>query len=170
MIKRLTKSELEVIKDDPVRPHIPASQRIGFNREVLSYIVDDEHSAIVCVAYCEGVPTTEEEMDLLSQSNEPDTAVFYTVWSYKRGYGRTIINKALEELQNSKMKRAVTLSPLTTMAERFHLRNGAKLIGKYNNCQNFEYEIPKEEVHPITNEMTQGTRMDDNWYYFKKEE
>ena len=91
MIKRLTKSELEVIKDDPVRPHIPASQRIGFNREVLSYIVDDENGAIVCVAYCKGVPTNEEEMDLLCQHEEPDTAVFYTVWSYKRGYGRTII-------------------------------------------------------------------------------
>ena len=75
MIKRLTKSELNIIKDDPVRPHIPASQRIGFNREVLSYTVDDEHGAIVCVAYCKGVPTTEEEMDLLSQHDDPDTAV-----------------------------------------------------------------------------------------------
>ena len=89
MIKRLNKSELNIIKDDPVRPHIPASQRIGFNREVLSYIVDDEHGAIVCVAYCKGVPTTEEEMELLCQHDDPDTAVFYTVWSYKRGYGRT---------------------------------------------------------------------------------
>jgi hypothetical protein len=141
MIKRLTKSELEVIKDDPVRPHIPASQRIGFNREVLSYIVDDENGAIVCVAYCKGVPTNEEEMDLLCQHEEPDTAVFYTVWSYKRGYGRTIINTALEELKSTNIQRAVTLSPLTTMAERFHLRNGAKLIGKYENCQNFEYDI-----------------------------
>jgi hypothetical protein len=141
MIKRLTKSELEVIKDDPVRPHIPASQRIGFNREVLSYIVDDENGAIVCVAYCKGVPTTEEEMDLLCQHEEPDTAVFYTVWSYKRGYGRTIINTALKELKSTNIQRAVTLSPLTTMAERFHLRNGAKLIGKYENCQNFEYDI-----------------------------
>jgi hypothetical protein len=141
MIKRLTKSELEVIKDDPVRPHIPASQRIGFNREVLSYIVDDENGAIVCVAYCKGVPTNEEEMDLLCQHEEPDTAVFYTVWSYKRGYGRTIINTALKELKSTNIQRAVTLSPLTTMAERFHLRNGAKLIGKYENCQNFEYDI-----------------------------
>ena len=141
MIKRLTKSELEVIKDDPVRPHIPASQRIGFNREVLSYIVDDENGAIVCVAYCKGVPTNEEEMDLLCQHEEPDTAVFYTVWSYKRGYGRTIINTALEELKSTNIKRAVTLSPLTTMAERFHIRNGAKLVGKYEHCQNFEYDI-----------------------------
>lgn len=128
MIKRLNKSELNIIKDDPVRPHIPASQRIGFNREVLSYEVDDEHGAIVCVAYCKGVPTTEEEMELLCQHDDPDTAVFYTVWSYKRGYGRTIINSALEELKDGKIKKAVTLSPLTTMAERFHIRNGAKLI------------------------------------------
>ena len=146
MIKRLTKSELNIIKDDPVRPHIPASQRIGFNREVLSYTVDDEHGAIVCVAYCKGVPTTEEEMDLLSQHDDPDTAVFYTVWSYKRGYGRTIINTALEELKSTNIKRAVTLSPLTTMAERFHIRNGARLVGKYEHCQNFEYAIPERVV------------------------
>ena len=169
MIKRLNKSELNIIKDDPVRPHIPASQRIGFNREVLSYIVDDEHGAIVCVAYCKGVPTTEEEMDLLCQHDDPDTAVFYTVWSYKRGYGRTIINSALEELKGGKIKKAVTLSPLTTMAERFHIRNGAKLIGKYEHCQNFEYKIP-ESQYPVDNEDTKGTRMDDNWYYFRKEE
>ena len=46
------------------------------------------------VAYCKGVPTTEEEMELLCQHDDPDTAVFYTVWSYKRGYGRTIINSS----------------------------------------------------------------------------
>ena len=152
MIQRLNKSELALMKDDPVRPHIPANQRIGTNREVLSYKVDGEPSAIVCVAYCKGIPTTEEEMVSLSQTDNPDTAVFYTVWSYKRGYGRTIINSALKELSNTSIERAVTLSPLTTMAERFHIRNGAKLIGKYDSCQNFEYEIePALEIegHPV---------------------
>ena len=50
MIKRLNKSQLHIIKDDPVRPHIPASQRIGVNREVLTE-VGEEHltfSSILC--------------------------------------------------------------------------------------------------------------------------
>ena len=106
-------------------------------------------------------------MELLCQHDDPDTAVFYTVWSYKRGYGRTITNSA-EELKDGKIKKAVTLSPLTTMAERFHIRNGAKLIGKYEHCQTLNIKYQNQNI--VDNEDTKGTRMDDNWYYFKKEE
>jgi hypothetical protein len=35
--------------------------------------------------------------------------------------------------------RYVTLSPLTAMAERFHLKNGAVLVNRGDTCQNFEY-------------------------------
>jgi hypothetical protein len=37
----------------------------------------------------------------------------------------------------------VTLSPLTEMAERFHIRNGAVFLRKGTLCQNFEYEREK---------------------------
>ena len=36
--------------------------------------------------------------------DDPDTAVFYTVWSYKRGYGRTITQLLPEELKDGKIK------------------------------------------------------------------
>ena len=77
----------------------------------------------------------------LSEKDDLDTAVFYTVWSYQKGAGRQIINQAqmhLHEKFGHKIKKYVTLSPLTRVAERFHLRNGAILLQKGEKCQ-----IPK---------------------------
>jgi hypothetical protein len=70
-------------------------------------------------------------------------AVFYTVWSYAKGSGREIIFSAADHIKQTHptVKRYVTLSPLTDMAERFHLRNGATLIGRYDTAQNFEYHV-----------------------------
>jgi hypothetical protein len=71
------------------------------------------------------------------------TAVFYTVWSYDPGAGRDIVFAAANHIKHNHkdVVRYVTLSPLTIMAERFHTRNGAKLLAKHDTCQNFEYTI-----------------------------
>lgn len=131
----------EVVADDPVRPHIPAEWRTTGGREVYGLFEDESAEilrAVICVAYTDEVPTTESEMD----RSGTDVAVFYTVWSYDRGAGRDIVLKVAEHIKNTTfVKRFVTLSPLTEMAERFHLRNGAELIGKYDECQNFEYTV-----------------------------
>ena len=70
-----------------------------------------------------------------------NTAVFYTVWSYARGAGRQIVNSVAEHIRSTQpeITRWVTLSPLTDMAEQFHLRNGARLHSKHTTCQIFEY-------------------------------
>ena len=83
------------------------------------------------------VPTCEQDMKWVGIN----TAVFYTVWSYQKGAGREIVNGVAEKIksQRSWIKRFVTLSPLTEMAERFHLKNGAKFLAKHEDCQNFEY-------------------------------
>ena len=141
MLRLLREDELEIIKDDPVRPHIDAAWRIRNGRQV--FVLENDATgaidAAVCVAYMDEIPTCEEDM----KWSGVGVAVFYTVWSYSRGAGREIIFAAQKEIQkkNPYIKRYVTLSPLTEMAERFHLRNGAKFIGKHVNCQNFEYEI-----------------------------
>ena len=63
------------------------------------------------------------------------------MWSYSKGAGREIIIEAAKHIKETKgCTRFVTLSPLTEMAERFHLRNGAVLLNKGETCQNFEYE------------------------------
>ena len=55
---------------------------------------------------------------------------------------REIVNTVAKQLHDSeRATRFVTLSPLTEMAERFHLRNGATLLAKHKYAQNFEYKI-----------------------------
>ena len=133
---------LGYVKDDPVRPHLPMTWRITDGREV--YLLENDDAsvgrAVVCVAYTKGVAITEEE---LNNTEDPDTAMFYTVWSYEKGAGREIIFNTAEVIKRDKphIKRFCTLSPLTEMAEKFHLRNGAKFLRKGETCQNFEYEI-----------------------------
>lgn len=132
----------EVIKDDPVRPHIKADWRTRAGREVYGLYQDDSIQklrAVICVAYTDEVPTCERDMGWIGT----DVAVFYTVWSYDKGAGRDIVFEVAGHIKktNPDVKRFVTLSPLTEMAKNFHLKNGAKFIAKHLDCQNFEYSI-----------------------------
>lgn len=128
--------------DDPVRPHLPLAWRVSKGREV--YGLEDENSvlqAVICVAYCTDVPLTEAELDRAS-TPEGSTAVFYTVWSYAKGAGREMVLRAADHIHKTRgCSRYVTLSPLTEMAEKFHIRNGARLLTRGDTCQNFEYTL-----------------------------
>ncbi len=53
------------------------------------------------------------------------------------------MNKVIEYAKKNKIKRLVTLSPLTPMATHYHIRNGAKQISINKETQNFEYELTK---------------------------
>ena len=158
MLRRLNLQDVaEVVSEDPVRPHLPADWRIICGREVYA-LYEDQYAqyappleqgvrAVICVGYTNQVPITEQQLDWMSTESwssantTPDTAVFYTVWSYSKGAGREIILEAAKHIKETKgCTRFVTLSPLTEMAERFHLRNGAILLEKGEECQNFEYE------------------------------
>ena len=135
MIRLIIKNETEVLKDDPVRPHIEKLDKVGKQVFVL-----DDLSAVICTCYCNDVPTTEAELEEY-RNDLGTTLVAYTVWSNKKGAGRDIVNKLLDIAKQNDVERLVTLSPLTEMAERFHIKNGAKLISKSDTCQNFEYEL-----------------------------
>ena len=157
MIKELSQHEVDdVIKDDPVRPHLSSEFRTTCNREVYALYEDkyaefddpsDDIKAIICVAYTNEVPTSEQELELYSQQACQDgqrgsIAVFYTVWSYSKGAGRDIVNTVAATLKyTEKATKFVTLSPLTDMAHKFHTRNGADLVEKHKTCQNFEYTV-----------------------------
>lgn len=140
MLTILDKETVEqVIKDDPVRPHITAEWRTQLGREVYGLYNDNSLRAVICVAYTDEVPMCERDMEWVGTS----IAVFYTVWSYDKGAGRDIVFSVSNHIKktNADIKRFVTLSPLTEMAKNFHLRNGAKFIAKHLECQNFEYEL-----------------------------
>ena len=132
----------DIIKDDPVRPHISAEWRTRSGREVYGLYADESFEdlrAVICVAYTDEVPTCEGDMKWVGT----DVAVFYTVWSYDRGAGRDIVFAVAEHIRKTKpsVNRWVTLSPLTEMAKNFHLKNGAKFLNCHMDCQNFEYEL-----------------------------
>ncbi len=139
MIRLATRQELQHMEKDPVRPHISKEWRTRSGREVYVLERDGEVAACICVAYMDEVPTSEKDMKWVGMK----CAVFYTVWSYKPGAGREIVNGVVERIKSQRpwVKRFVTLSPLTEMARKFHIKNGAKFIGKHHDCQNFEYEV-----------------------------
>ena len=136
-MRLINMTELDLLSSDPVRPHIP---KLDVGKQV--YVLDDK-SAVICVCYCTQVPETDQELEQY-KSDTGSVLVAYTVWSNKKGAGRVIVNKLLEKVQKKELgniDRLVTLSPLTMVAEKFHVRNGAKLVAKNEECQNFEYKI-----------------------------
>ena len=132
-----------ILKDDPVRPHLDMDWKLEDGREV--YAIEDQEInkilSVVCIGFTNGPVITEAELDKIV--DDPDTAMFYTVWSYSKNAGRDVILAAAKLIKREKphIKRFVTLSPLTDVAERFHLRNGAVLLDKGDECQNFEYTL-----------------------------
>jgi len=138
VLRTIKANEQYLIDDDPVRPHIPFEQRVRNGRTVwILEGTDGTVRSVVCTALCDRVPQNEQDLDCVGE----DVCVFYTVWSYDRGAGRDIIfgaQRAISERTPS-VSRWVTLSPLTEMAERFHIRNGAHFVDRNELCQNFEY-------------------------------
>jgi hypothetical protein len=128
------------LKEDPVRPSIDHNKRIGNNRDIFVLRNEqDDPEAITCVSYQDSVPTTENE--LFDVKQDPDVAVFYTIWSYKPGAGRNLILDAVNYIKanNPSITRFVTLSPPTEMARRFHLKNGARVFRENAETINYEY-------------------------------
>lgn len=135
---------LNLIKDDPVRPHIPSAIRISNGREV--YVLQDDFNgevqAVICVAYCTEVPKDEFELEKFSSENG-SIAIFYTVWSYTKGAGRDILFAVVDKLKRTeRITRYVTLSPKTEMARKFHLANGAVVLQENPESVNYEYVNP----------------------------
>ena len=128
-----------LVKDDPVRPHIPLEQRINDAAEMLILKAGEEVLAATCMQWLSTVPESEE--DLISMGKDKEVAVFYTIWSYAPGAGAKLLQQAAEWLKKDyvNLKGIVTLSPQTPMAERFHLKNGARVRKTNETTVNYEY-------------------------------
>ena len=138
-IRDITDPLVRLIKDDPVRPHIPLEQRINEAAEILILKAGEEVLAATCMQWLSTVPESEE--DLVSMQKDKEVAVFYTIWSYAPGAGATLLKAAAEWLLKdyANIKGIVTLSPQTPMARRFHLKNGAKIRKENPTTVNYEY-------------------------------
>ena len=134
---------LDLIADDPVRPHIPKSSRVGKNSRVL-VLMDSEQKpqSVVCVSFLNQIPTNEEQL-FDSTVDNPHIAALYTIWSISTGGGQQMIREGLDwiKMKYPQISRIVTLSPPTPTARRFHLKNGAKELQVNESTVNFEYKI-----------------------------
>jgi hypothetical protein len=138
-IRDITDPLVRLIKDDPVRPHIPLEQRINEAAEILILKAGEEVLAATCMQWLSTVPESEE--DLVNMQKDKEVAVFYTIWSYAPGGGAALLKAAAEWLLKdyANIKGIVTLSPQTPMARRFHLKNGAKIRKENPTTVNYEY-------------------------------
>jgi len=136
------------VNEDPVRPELDIEFRTSYGRKIFGLKYKNDIEGIICVAFCNDLPQSERELDLISQNahlrDNANIAVAYTVWSRKRGAGKEIVAKLKEHIkEKTSIERIVTLSPLTPMATHFHISNGAKLVQHNATTQNFEYKLDK---------------------------
>jgi hypothetical protein len=129
-----------LVKDDPVRPEIPLSDRVNSNSRI--YLLKDGNRtlAVTCVKFLETVPSAVD--DLVTSISHATTAVFYTIWSYAAGAGRELIVSAQRSIEAEfpEIQTYVTLSPKTEMARRFHLKNGARELRENTDTVNYLYK------------------------------
>ena len=141
IIKSVSDPLISLVKDDPVRPEIPVEKRVSTNWEIVTLLKDDRTpKAVVCIAFCDSVPASVE--DLFKESDSPTVAIFYTIWSYAAGAGRDLLIEALAYIKETykNIERFVTLSPQTELARRFHLKNGASIFRENQMSVNYEYK------------------------------
>ena len=140
------------VEDDPVRPELDNNFRKSYGRKIYGVKYNNEIHAVMCIAFTNKIPKTVHELDIFSrdaflQSATRDQkvgkiAIAYTVWSNKKGGGKLIVKEVFKMIKKSNhLNRLVTLSPLTEMARKFHLHNGAEEIGVNEDTQNFEYKL-----------------------------
>lgn len=139
-INEITQELLNLLKDDPVRPEIPASLRVNANSRV--YVLKDNAGvtqAVTCVKFLSEIPDCVD--DLAHVAVNMTTAVFYTIWSYAQGAGRNLIAAAQHDIKTTQpdVTTFVTLSPKTEMARRFHLKNGAVTYRENPDSVNYLY-------------------------------
>ena len=142
-------------KEDPVRPELDNVFRRSYGRKIYGVKYGGEIHAVMCFAYTNQIPKSVDELDKFShdaflQSAQRDQnvgkiAIAYTVWSKKKGGGKLIVKEVFKKIKNSNhLNRLITLSPLTDMAYKFHIKNNAKLIRVNETTQNFKYKVIKK--------------------------
>ena len=139
-ITNLTEEIVRLLKDDPVRPELPAEFRVNANSRIYVLRDGDQTRAVTCVKFLDTVPAAVEEMS--REIASATTAVFYTIWSYVPGAGRDLIIEAQKSIEAEfpGIKTYVTLSPKTEMARRFHLKNGAGIYRENSDTINYIYK------------------------------
>jgi len=118
----LSKAELVELdsvdtSEDPIRPDIDNEFRTSYGRKIYGLKSNEDVEGFICLAFCNDVPQTMKELDLMSKNafheKNANIAVAYTVWSRKRGAGKQTIftTKKLVKDEMKNIDRFITLSP-----------------------------------------------------------
>ena len=137
--------------EDPVRPELDNKFRTSYGRKIYGVKYKGVIHAVMCFAFTNEIPKSVEELDMMSKDaflqsirreyQVGKIAIAYTVWSKKRGGGKLIVKEVFKLIKKTHhLNRLIPLSPLTEMARKFHLSNGAVQIQVNETTQNFEYE------------------------------
>ena len=139
-ITTITEEIIALLRDDPVRPEIPAGQRVNSNSRIYLLKDGDQTQAVTCVKFLTSIPAAVE--DLMELAESATTAVFYTIWSYTAGAGRMLIEATQKSIKEEfpGIETYVTLSPKTQMAQQFHLKNGAVIYRENLDSVNYIYK------------------------------
>ena len=139
-ITSITDEIVNLLKDDPVRPEIPATDRVNSNSRIYMLKDGDQTRAVTCVKFLDAVPAAVN--DLVESVGSAKTAVFYTIWSYAAGAGRELIVQAQQSIRQEfpDIDTYVTLSPKTELARRFHMKNGAGIYRENSDTVNYIYK------------------------------
>jgi hypothetical protein len=140
------------VNEDPVRPELDVVFRRSYGRKIFGVRYNNEICAIMCFGFTDEIPKTVKELDLMTRDaylksaqrsqNIGQIAIAYTIWSKKKGGGKLIVKEVFKMIKKSNhLNRLITLSPLTEMARKFHLNNGATELQVNAETQNFEYKI-----------------------------
>ena len=141
------------VTEDPVRPELSLEFRQAYGRKIYGIKdVDGDIAAVMCFAFTHGIPKSIEEMETMSKDaamqaihragQQGSIAIAYTLWAKKKGGGKYMVNEVYKMIKESNhLNRLITLSPLTDMARKFHLKNGAKEVQVNLTTQNFEYDV-----------------------------
>ena len=140
IITTITQDLEQLIVDDPVRPEIPVNRRVNANSRIYMLKDGDQTQAVTCVKFLNTIPAAVD--DLVDAVDLATTAVFYTIWSYASGAGRTLIQEAQQSIEAEfpNIETYVTLSPKTEMARKFHLKNGAGVYRENPDTVNYIYK------------------------------
>jgi len=145
------------VQEDPVRPELDLEFRTSYGRKIFGLLNQDKKlMAIICIAFTNEIPKSVKELDDMSKDAHLQSvlrnnlvgrvAVAYTVWAKMKGGGKHILNEIYKKFKRENhIDRLVTLSPITEMAEKFHLGNGATCLQQNATTVNYEYDITLEE-------------------------
>lgn len=131
----------ELVLDDPVRPEISVNFRCR-SPDNLVFVLREAESAVavLCCAFRSSVPSSVEEL-LKPEGVGACAAIFYSVWSYRKGSGRKIIPCAQQWIKSNflNISEFYTLSPPGSGVRDFHLGLGALLWRTNSSTVNYKY-------------------------------